>query len=75
MSVTLNPKNASFVRRGTFLTCVLTVAYLVARSANEALVASLMGSGGDCVWRETGVWCQAVGFVLVRMAGIWLQLL
>jgi hypothetical protein len=36
------------------------------------------GFGGVCVWvwwslRLEGVWSQAVGFVLVRLAGIWLQ--
>jgi hypothetical protein len=41
------------------------VATLVARNENGALVAPMMGSGG--------VWTQAVGFVLVRLAGIWLQ--
>jgi hypothetical protein len=43
----------------------LMVATLVARNANEAVVALTVGSGGVC--------SQAVGFVLVRLAGIWLQ--
>jgi hypothetical protein len=45
------------------------VATLVARNTNEALV----GSGGICVWRKSVVWSQAVGFVFVRLAEIWLQ--
>jgi hypothetical protein len=43
----------------------LTAAPLVARNGNEAVVAPMVGSGGVC--------SQAVGFVLVRLAGIWLQ--
>jgi hypothetical protein len=43
----------------------LTAAALVARNASKALVAPMVGSGG--------VWSQAVGFVLVRLAEIWLQ--
>jgi hypothetical protein len=34
------------------------------------------GGADDGVWqnlRLAGVWSQAVGFVLVRLAGIWLQ--
>jgi hypothetical protein len=30
------------------------VATVVARNANEAMVAPMAGSGGECVWRE--VW-------------------
>jgi hypothetical protein len=49
---------------------VLTTATLAARNANEALVARMVGSGGVCVWRESGVrrsvlcWCvwQESGF-------------
>jgi hypothetical protein len=37
------------------------VATLVARKANEAVVAPMVGSG---------VWSQAVGFVSMRLAGI-----
>jgi len=48
---------------------VPSVATLVARNSNKAMVVS----GGVCVWLESGVWIQAVGFVLVRLAGIWLQ--
>jgi hypothetical protein len=39
------------------------VATLVARNANEAMVAAMVGSGGVCVWQESGVrrsvlcWC------------------
>jgi hypothetical protein len=38
----------------------VTVATVVARNANLAVVASMVGSGG--------VWSQAVGFVLVRLS-------
>jgi hypothetical protein len=41
------------------------LAILVARNAEEAMVAHMVGSGG--------VWSQTVGFVLMRLAGIWLQ--
>jgi hypothetical protein len=34
----------------------------VARSINEAIMAPKMVSGGVCVWRNPGVWRQAVGF-------------
>jgi hypothetical protein len=40
---------------------------VVARKANEVTVAPLVESG------LAGVWSQAVGFVLVRLTGIWLQ--
>jgi hypothetical protein len=32
-------------------------------------------ANGGVWWslRLTGIWCQLVGFVLVRLAGIWLQ--
>jgi hypothetical protein len=46
---------------------------LVARNANETMVAPMVESDGVCVWQEFGVRSQAVGFVLVRLAGIWLQ--
>jgi hypothetical protein len=39
---------------------------VVARNANKATVAPMVGSDG--VWRGS-----EVGFVLVRVAGIWLQ--
>jgi hypothetical protein len=43
---------------------------VVVTNANEAIVAPMVGSGGDCVWRECGVrlsvlcWCvlQESGF-------------
>jgi hypothetical protein len=40
------------------------VATHATRNANEAMV----GSDGVFVWRKTGVWIQAIGFMLVRMA-------
>jgi hypothetical protein len=46
---------------------VLRVATLVARNANEAMVAPVVGSGGVNVWRDSGIWSQAVSFVLVRL--------
>jgi hypothetical protein len=33
----------------------MTVATLVARNANEAIVARMVESGGVCVWCESGV--------------------
>jgi hypothetical protein len=46
------------------------VATLVARNTNEAMVTLVVGSGGVCVWRDSGVrrsvlcWCvwQESGF-------------
>jgi hypothetical protein len=46
------------------------MATLVARNTNEVMVAPVVGSGGVCVWRESGVrrsvlcWCvwQESGF-------------
>jgi hypothetical protein len=43
---------------------------VVAIIANEAVMVPMVGSVGVCVRR---VWNQAVGFVLVYLAGIWLQ--
>jgi hypothetical protein len=37
----------------------------------DAVVVPMVGPGGVCIWREPGVWNH--GFVLVRLAGIWLQ--
>jgi hypothetical protein len=39
---------------------IMTVATLVTRNSNEAIVAPVVGPGGGCVWRESGVWSQAV---------------
>jgi hypothetical protein len=50
---------------------ILTRATLAARNAKRGYG----GSSGE-VWRNqrlAGVWSQAVGFVLVHLAGIWLQ--
>jgi hypothetical protein len=49
---------------------------VVARNANETMVALMVGSGGV----EFGgslfvVWSQTVGFVLMYLAEIWLRLL
>jgi hypothetical protein len=56
MSVKLDCTTAQFVQRGKKIEIkVLTVATLVARNANEAMVALMVGSGGVCVWRESGV--------------------
>jgi hypothetical protein len=41
------------------------VAALAARNANEIALAPMVGSGGFLIWRVFGVWCQAVGFLLV----------
>jgi hypothetical protein len=48
----------------------VTVVTLAARNVNEAMAAPMVGSGGVCVWRESGVrrsvlcWCagQESGF-------------
>jgi hypothetical protein len=69
MSVSLDSTSAPFARcekKNKFL----TVATLVARNANKAMVAPVVGSGGVCVWRESGdrrsvlCWCdwQEYGF-------------
>jgi hypothetical protein len=36
-------------------------------------MAPVMGCGRLCLWRESGVCSQAVGFVLARLTGIILQ--
>jgi hypothetical protein len=41
------------------------VASLIARNEREAMVAPMVVSGR--------VWIQTVGFVLVRLTGMWLQ--
>jgi hypothetical protein len=48
----------------------MKVATAVARNTNGAMV---VGSGGICVWRESGMCSGAVGFMLMFLAGIWLQ--
>jgi hypothetical protein len=73
MSGKLDCTSAPFVRWGKKSRLILSLATLVARNANTAMVAPMVGSGGVCIWREYGVWTMAVGFVLVRLAGIWLQ--
>jgi len=49
------------------------LATLSKRNANDAIVISVVWSVGFCVLRESGV--IRSDFVLVRFAGIWLQLL
>jgi len=49
----------------------MVVEIFVARNANDAVVAPVVGSVSFCVWRECGVWSQMISFV--RLAGIWLQ--
>jgi hypothetical protein len=44
---------------------------MVARNAKGAMATPTVQSGGECIWLATGVWSQAVGFVLLRMAGIY----
>jgi hypothetical protein len=63
--------NAPFVRLGKKFK-LKSVSTLVAKNGNEAIVAPVLGSGGVCVLRTSGVCNQAVGFVLVCFAGIWL---
>jgi hypothetical protein len=55
-----------FVQCERNLNKILMVATLIARNADKAMV----GSGRFCVWPVS----VAVGFVLVCLAGIWLQL-
>jgi hypothetical protein len=43
----------------------ITIATLVARNTNKAMVEPMMGLGG--------VWSQAIGIVLLRLAVIWFQ--
>jgi hypothetical protein len=70
MSVTLDWTSAPLVSCRKNLNEVLTVATLVARNANHAMVAPMVGSGEVCFWLESGVrrsvlcWCvwQESGF-------------
>jgi hypothetical protein len=39
----------------------------VARNENPAMVAPMVKPGGVCFYRNSGVWSQAVGFVLVLL--------
>jgi hypothetical protein len=55
MSVTLGCTSAPFVRCGENWNYFLTMATAVVRNAKEAMVAPMVGSGGVCVWRESGV--------------------
>jgi hypothetical protein len=64
MPVTLDWKSATFVPSGK-KNKVLTVASMVARNANEAMVALWWGLAD---MRLERFWNQAVGFVLVRLA-------
>jgi hypothetical protein len=57
--------SALFVQCGRNLNYILIVGTLVARKANETMVAPIVGSGGVC--------SQTVGSMLVRLAGTWLQ--
>jgi hypothetical protein len=58
------------VRRGN-IRIVLTVATVVARHGNEAVVEPVVGIGGGCVWRESGSKLSVT--VWMRLAEIWLQ--
>jgi hypothetical protein len=71
MSVALDWTSAPFVRCGKKLK-------LSCDGGESASTKLKRGYGGTCggVWRSlrlAGVWSQAVGSVLVRLAGIWLQ--
>jgi hypothetical protein len=46
----------------------VTVATLAARNANDVMVTPIVRFGGVCVWRESRIWTQTIGFVLVRFA-------
>jgi hypothetical protein len=73
MSVTLNWTSAPFVR------CEKKLKGLkVAKGGDSGIKKCKRNCGGAYggVWRNlrlAGVWSQAVDFVLVRLAGIWLQ--
>jgi hypothetical protein len=54
VSVTLDCTSALYVRCGKLKLSSDGVT-LVARSSNKAIVAPIVGSGGACVWRESGV--------------------
>jgi hypothetical protein len=43
------------------------VATLIARNLNEGIVAPIARYGGIFLWGEYGVWCQVIGFLLVRL--------
>jgi hypothetical protein len=60
------------VKCGRILKISSTVATLAAENANEVIVVPMVGSCGVYLWRESGVYSQEM-FLLVRLAGIWLQ--
>jgi hypothetical protein len=71
MSVTLDCTSAPFVRSGK----KLKLSSDGGDAGSEKCKRCCDGAYGG-VWRSlllTGVWSQSVGFVLVRLAGIWLQ--
>jgi hypothetical protein len=54
MSVTLNSNAVHATRK--ILNYVLTVATIVARNANEAVLAPMVETNGVCIRRESRVW-------------------
>jgi hypothetical protein len=54
MSVMLDCMSAPFVPCRRNRNQILTVATTVARNANETIVTPMVGSGGVCVWQESG---------------------
>jgi hypothetical protein len=53
MTFTLGYTSTLFVRCGK--NEIMTVATLVARNSDEFVVARMVGSGGVCIYRESGV--------------------
>jgi hypothetical protein len=45
------------------------VANLVARNANEVMVVPIVGSGGVCVWWESGVWRSVLCWCVWQESG------
>jgi hypothetical protein len=37
------------------------------KSAHAAVTRPVVWPGGACVWRESGVWSQTVGFISLRL--------
>jgi hypothetical protein len=72
MSVTLEWTRAPFVRCGKKLKLISDGSDCGSKKRKRGYG----GTYGEVWWslRLTGVWTQAVDFVLVRLAGIWLQL-
>jgi hypothetical protein len=39
----------------------------------EVMIALMLWCVGFCIWQESGVWSQAVGFMAMRFAGVFVR--